>query len=158
MDAVISSLQQLPPLWIYTILFLSAVVENLVPPIPGDTVTLFGAYLVGIGYLDFSLVLFTTTAGSLAGFMGLYWVGSRYGRDFLYQRNFRFFPRAKMDQVDAWFGRWGLWIVLLNRFLSGARSVISIVCGMTRLPCVRVGLAALASFLAWHSRLLTAGF
>jgi len=158
MDAFISNLQQLPPLWIYTILFLSAVVENLVPPVPGDTVTLFGAYLVGIGYLDFSLVLLATTAGSLTGFMGLYWVGFRFGRDFLYGRNYRFFPRARMEQVDAWFVRWGLWIVLVNRFLSGARSVISIVCGMTRLPYIRVGLAALVSCLVWNALLLAAGF
>jgi len=133
-------------------------VENLVPPVPGDTVTLFGAYLVGIGYLDFSLVLLATTAGSLTGFMGLYWVGFRFGRDFLYQRNYRFFPRARMEQVDAWFVRWGLWIVLVNRFLSGARSVISIVCGMTRLPYLRVGLAALVSCMVWNALLLAAGF
>ena len=33
----------------YLLLAVSAFFENMVPPIPGDTVTVFGGYLVGRG-------------------------------------------------------------------------------------------------------------
>jgi len=53
-------------IYLYIFLFLSAVVENLFPPIPGDTITAFGAFLVGTGRLDFLLVYTSTTLGSVA--------------------------------------------------------------------------------------------
>ena len=43
---------------LYLILFASAVVENLFPPIPGDTITAFGAFLVGTGRLNYFMVYF----------------------------------------------------------------------------------------------------
>ena len=70
------------PLIAYCLLFLSAFVENIFPPIPGDTVVLFGAYLVGRGELSFVPVFLTTVAGSFIGFMAIYYLGLKKGRDF----------------------------------------------------------------------------
>jgi membrane protein DedA with SNARE-associated domain len=60
------------PVWAYTFLFVSALIENIFPPVPGDTVTIIGAYLVGVGALQFWGVFLSTTFGSISGFMGLY--------------------------------------------------------------------------------------
>jgi membrane protein DedA with SNARE-associated domain len=68
------SLSDLPDLLVYFLLALSAYVENLVPPIPGDTITAFGAFLVGTGRLDFFGVFLSTTLGSLLGFLTLFWL------------------------------------------------------------------------------------
>jgi len=46
---------------VYVALFLSAYIENIFPPIPGDTVTVIGAYFVGTGKLNFWGVYFSTS-------------------------------------------------------------------------------------------------
>ncbi|MBQ41251.1 MAG: DedA family protein, partial [Gemmatimonadetes bacterium] len=40
------------PLWAYAFLLISAFLENVIPPVPGDAVVVFSAYLVGRGVLD----------------------------------------------------------------------------------------------------------
>lgn len=146
------------PLALYLILFLSAYVENVLPPIPGDTVTIFGAYLVGIGRLDFALVLVVTTAGSLLGFMTLYAIGYRFGRDFFERKNYRLFPREKIIKTETWFRKYGSLVILGNRFLSGVRSVISISSGVARMPWTRVCALALISSTVWNALLISIGY
>ena len=158
MEQFFDSLLQLSPLALYLILFLSAYVENVLPPIPGDTVTIFGAYLVGIGRLDFALVLAATTAGSLFGFMTLYTIGYRFGREFFERKNYRFFPREKIVKTEAWFRKYGSVVILGNRFLSGIRSVISISSGVARMPWMRVGVFALISSTVWNAMLISIGY
>ena len=72
MEQFLFTLQSTDPILAYLVLFISAFVENVFPPIPGDSVTILGAYLVGTGILNFWGVYLATTAGSLAGFMSIY--------------------------------------------------------------------------------------
>lgn len=158
MEEQLNQLLALSPVVIYLILFVSSYFENVIPPIPGDTVTVFGAYLVGIKHLNFPAVLLLTTVGSFLGFMTLYAIGRRYGRDFFYSRDFRFFKRDKFQQVERWFGKYGYLLILANRFLSGIRSVISIFSGIAGLRPGRVAICALLSGAIWNLILITAGY
>jgi membrane protein DedA with SNARE-associated domain len=126
MDHFLDSLNSLPDFLIYFFLGLSAFVENVFPPIPGDTITAFGAFLVGTERLHFFGVYFSTTLGSLAGFMFLFWVGSLLGK------------------------RYGYFLVLLNRFFPGIRSVISIAGGISKLRAFKVVWLALISSCVWN--------
>jgi membrane protein DedA with SNARE-associated domain len=158
LDAITSYVASLSPAWFYTALAISAFLENIVPPIPGDTVTVFGAYVVGRTQQGFLGVLVSTTAGSTVGFMTLYMLGRWIPRDYFVRRDFRFLPASSFQAAEKWFHRHGYWIVLANRFLSGFRSVISIVCGIYRLPWPRVlGLSILACA-AWNLLLIYAGY
>lgn len=143
---------------IYFALFMSAVIENLFPPIPGDTITLFGAFMVGTGRLSYSLVYLCTTIGSVVGFMLLVLIGRLFKRDFFIEKNYRFFPAERIIQAEQWFGRWGYFVVLGNRFMPGIRSVISIVSGITRLNLLKVFVLALLSAAVWNFIWIHAGF
>ena len=158
LENLIQEAAALSPVWLYGALFLSSYVENVFPPIPGDTVTVFGAYLVGRTGLHFLGVFVSTTLGSLAGFMTLYALGRRVDADFFVRKNYRYFPASTYLKARAWFERHGLWLVVLNRFLSGIRSSISIVAGVYRLPVLRVAVLALASCAAWNGLLIYAGY
>ena len=48
-----------PPGWIYFFLFLGVFMENITPPIPGDMLIVFGAYLAGIGIIGLWPAYFT---------------------------------------------------------------------------------------------------
>ena len=158
LESITSYVASLSPVWFYAVLALSAFVENVVPPIPGDTVTVFAAYVVGRTQQGFLGVLISTTLGSAAGFMTLYALGRWIPEDYFVRRNFRFLPASSFLAAENWFQRHGYWIVLANRFLSGIRSVISIVCGLYRLPWPRVFVLALVGCAAWNLLLIYAGY
>jgi membrane protein DedA with SNARE-associated domain len=149
---------QINPFTAYVFLFLSAYVENVVPPIPGDAVIVLGAYLVSNKQLDFIGVYLATTFGSLAGFVTMYYIGRKFGRSFIYHPSrSKLFKEKYIKRVEIWFGKWGYWVILANRFLAGSRSVISLFSGLFHLNAGLVVLLALVSALIWNALLITGG-
>jgi membrane protein DedA with SNARE-associated domain len=147
------------PLMAYLVFLLSAYAENVLPPVPGDTVVVLGAYLVSTGQLDFWGVYLATTFGSEIGFLTMYLIGRRYGRSFIYNKKYgaRMFKEEHIRKVEKWFSRWGYWVIFANRFLSGTRSVISLFAGSFHLHPVPVILLSTLSALIWNALLLIAG-
>ncbi|MBW2616316.1 MAG: DedA family protein [Deltaproteobacteria bacterium] len=150
LDRFLDLLNSLPDFLIYFLLGLSAFVENVFPPIPGDTITAFGAFLVGTERLHFFGVYLSTTLGSLLGFMFLFWVGGLLGRRFFVDRDLWFFKARDIMRAENWFRKYGYLLILLNRFFPGIRSVISISGGISRLRTFRVALLALISCAVWN--------
>ena len=157
-DSFLQFIKGIDSAYLYPALFVSAVLENLIPPIPGDTVTLFGAYLVGIGQLHFPGVFAATALGNFTGFMLLFFLGRFLEKEFFLNRNFRYFPKENLLKAEQWFQRFGYMVILFNRFLSGARSVISIFAGISELKTGRVALYCLISCLVWNGMLVYAGY
>ncbi|MBW1734059.1 MAG: DedA family protein [Deltaproteobacteria bacterium] len=126
LDGFLNLINSLPDTLLYLLLGLSAFVENVFPPIPGDTITAFGAFLVATRRLSFFGVYLTTTLGSLIGFMFLFWVGHLLGRRFFIEKDYRFFKARDIMRAEEWFRKYGYFLIFLNRFFPGIRSVISI--------------------------------
>lgn len=143
--------------WIYTFLFFGSYVENLLPPVPGDTVVVFGAYLVGIGTLRFDLALLTTTLGSIAGFMTMYGIGVIFGRKIVDSARWSFFSSREFEKIESWFEKYGYKIVAANRFFSGARALVSLFAGVAKLNIKKVFTLALVSCILWNTILVYAG-
>ena len=158
LDALILYFEHLSPGWLYFALFLSSYIENIVPPVPGDTVLVFAAYLVGRSQRHLLGVFVSTTVGSAAGFMTYYALGRWVGQDYFLKKNFRFLPAQSIIKAGNWFRRYGYWILLANRFLSGIRSVISIVAGIYMLPWLWVLALALVSCGVWNGVLIWIGY
>lgn len=155
-----------PPPLAYGGLALSAFLENVVPPVPGDLVVVISAYLAGRGALHWLPVYLATCLGGTAGFLVMFAIGRHQGRAFLEARTRRGRPRRgrlrvfssrRLDRAEAWLQRWGIWLVIANRFLSGVRSVIALAAGVGRMGWLPVTAAGLASMLAWNGLLLWAG-
>ncbi len=142
----------------YVGLALLLVAENLFPPIPSEVVLPLAGFLVGRGDLAFWAALLFSTFGSVAGALILYSLG-RYGGRKLVLRYGRFLrvDEESLDRADAWFRRYGDWVVLFARLVPFARSVVSIPAGTMNMPVVRfVALTALGSC-AWNALLIGAG-
>lgn len=158
LDRFLAFLDSLPDAFLYLLLGVSAFVENVFPPIPGDTITAFGAFLVGTERLSFMGVYVATLAGSLAGFMSLFWVGRLLGRRFFMERDCRFFRAHDIRRAEKWFEKYGYPLVLLNRFFPGIRSVISIAGGISHLKAPTVGVLALISAGVWNLIWIVIGY
>lgn len=157
MDSFFHTLEQTNPMLAYLALFLSSYVENIFPPIPGDTVTVMGAFLTGRGLLNYWGVFISTTLGSVLGFMTLFALAYWVEKSWIEKHQPRWISTAKIDKVELWFRKYGLWVVLLNRFLSGVRSVISLVAGFSRLSIWKVFLLSLVSCVVWNGILIYLG-
>jgi len=149
-ERFLNELRSLPDVLIYVFLGLSAFVENLVPPIPGDTITAFGAFLVGVGRLSFVGVYISTTVGSLLGFLCLFWVGGLLGRHFFIERDFRFLRAKDIIKAEEWFSRYGYLLILFNRFMPGIRSAVALAAGISRFRTIPVLILSLLSCAAWN--------
>ncbi|PAU94063.1 DedA family protein [Aliifodinibius salipaludis] len=152
----------LPPLSIYLVFFMVAYVENIVPPIPGDVLVAFGGYLAAESVIGLVPILLLTTIASVIGFMSMYWIGSRWGRLIQQKKKqfwlLRFIPLKYINKVRSWMQRWGMGVILANRFLAGTRSVISLTAGLSHTHISGTIIYSTISSLLWNGILLGFGW
>lgn len=143
----------------YPGLFAAMVAENLFPPIPSELVLPLAGFESFEGNLVFVWAVLAATAGSVAGALILYAIGLYGGRPVVYRygRILRV-SASDLDRADAWFDRWGTWVVLGARVVPIARSLVSIPAGMSEMHVGRfIALTTLGS-LAWNLILVGAGY
>lgn len=155
---IVNWMSELSPLWAYAVILGIAYGENLIPPVPGDMVVVFGGVLVGRGVLSYPVVVFLATVGGAAGFMTVYALGYRLGETVLAPDRFTWLPQRQVDRAQRWVQRWGYGVVLANRFLSGARSVISLTVGMAHMDPWKTTAAATVSAAVWTALITYAGY
>lgn len=143
---------------VYALVFAIAYIENVFPPSPSDTIIVFGGSLVGIGHAGFIETLLAATLGSTLGFMTMYKIGDWFGAKILEQGKVKFIPASSVQTVEEWFRKYGYWLIIGNRFLSGTRAVVSFFAGMSKLNLARTTALCFVSALAWNALLVTAGF
>ena len=157
MEPFIHSLELLSPLLIYCLLFAISYIENVFPPSPSDVLVVFGGYLVGLGTIDFTIALVVTTSGSITGFLTMYKVGDWFGESIIEKRKLTFLSLESIHIVEDWFRRYGYWIIVANRFLSGTRAVVSFFAGLSKLKVLRTTLLCGTSALIWNWMMIYAG-
>jgi len=150
-------LNEQPPAWIYLFLFLGAFMENVVPPIPGDTLIVFGAYLAGVGIIQVWPAYMVMWVGSALGCLVVYGLAFWKGRAFFLKFQFRFATEEHLDSAEAWFTRYGDKIVILNRFLPTVRAFVGIVAGISRMNPLRMTLYVVVGTFLWNSLLVYFG-
>ena len=156
-DGFLTYLNSQPPGWIYFFLFLGAFMENMVPPIPGDTLIVFGAYLAGIGVIDVWPAYAAMFVGSASGCLLVYWIAYIKGRDFFVQLEARYLEESKIKVVETWFANYGVRIVIFNRFLPTVRAFVGIVCGIIRMNPAKMVIYVVTSTVLWNSLLVYFG-
>ena len=151
------------PLWsVYLIFFLIAYTENVIPPIPGDVLVAFAGYLAAEGVLRFDVLLIGSTVASVAGFMSMHAIGSRWGDGINEKKQFhwmfKYISFTYADRARRWMNRWGIRVILANRFLAGTRSVIALMSGISHVPVRTAVWSSAVSALLWNALLLGAGW
>ena len=148
----------LPAVWAYATLLVIAYGENVVPPIPGDMVVVFGGYLAGVGQLNLAWVIVLSTFGGALGFMTMYAVGRRLGTAVMDPERFQWLPQEGFEKAQRWIDRYGFGVVAANRFLSGARSVISLTVGIAQMSAWKAAVWSTFSAVVWTALISYAGY
>lgn len=137
----------------------TAGLEYVVPPVPGDTVAVAGGVLVARDILPASLVLAVVTLGSVLGALGAYCIGAlATTRPALRRLLARFVTESAFQRASATYQRWGRLLILLNRFFPGVRTSFLFAAGLFGLPLRDVAILATISAVLWNSMLIAAGF
>ncbi|MEJ2505872.1 MAG: DedA family protein [Ignavibacteriaceae bacterium] len=156
-ESILNNISHLTPFWIYVTLFFFSFIENVFPPSPSDLVILIGGTLVSTGVIHFIPTLLLATIGSVLGFMTLFYFGSTVDKKLVHSGKYRYIPVDAIEKVEQWFKKYGYWIILVNRFLPGTRSVISFFAGMSRLNVKRTIILATISSFVWNAIILYLG-
>jgi membrane protein DedA with SNARE-associated domain len=157
MNFIINWIENSHEIWLYIAVFISAFAENIFTPIPGDTVTVFAAYLVGSGKISPIEVFIASTSGGIAGFMALYYFGRYLQRRGEQNGKLASVQMDKIRKVELSFQRWGYLTVLFNRFLYGIRFAVAIFAGMSKLDLRKTFSYALIGTAAWNILLIYLG-
>jgi len=157
-EDILTNISNLNPFWIYVVLFLFSYAENVFPPSPSDLVVLIGGSLVSKSAINFLPTLFLTTAGSVFGFMTLFYIGSLLDKKVLRAGKIKFISLEALDKAERWFLKYGYLIILANRYLPGTRSVISFFAGVSELKVKKTILLAAISAITWNTIIIYLGF
>jgi len=151
-------IEKINPIYIYLILFGMAFLENIFPPLPGDTFTIIGGYLAAAGKLGLLLTLTSVTIGTMLSVMVVYCFGYCRGREYFSRKRFWFFNAGDIRRVQSWFGRYGFWTVLVSRFVVGGRVAIAVSAGMSKYPAVQMTVFSLISTVLFHGTLIALAY
>jgi membrane protein DedA with SNARE-associated domain len=118
--------------WAYAVVFLLALLDAVLPVVPGETAVITAGVVAAGGRLSVPLIVVSATAGAVAGDNTAYLVGRRFGPAV----TGRFFGGEKARRRLSWAGRQlsqrGGQLILAGRFIPGGRTVVTLSAGMLR--------------------------
>ena len=134
METIVDFLINTPlPVYIIILFAIAAtLIENLFPPAPGDFMVIFLGSLIGLGKIDFVSLMIATTIGSTLGFTVMFLLGRFFGHKVIDSNRLKFLNEESLRKPRHWFHKYGYIIIVLNRFLTGTRAVISFLAGISK--------------------------
>lgn len=141
----------------YILLFFVGFLENVFPPIPGDTVIVLSLLLIEKGWLNFWIVLICVSVGGTLGFYLVFYLAFRWGKAWVLRQKWLHLNIERLEKADRWFERRGKWLVLGHRFFSGFRSTIALVAGLSSIEIWKMAILSFLGVTLWNTMLLTVG-
>ena len=140
------------------VLFLATLVEYVFPPFPGDLLVVLGAWYAVQGALSWPATFASVTAGALAGAWIDYHIGAALGR----RLDRRLATKSalsseRLARFEESYRRWGVLLLLTNRFFPGIRAFVFLAAGASGIPLRKVLLFGGLSSALWNVLLLTVG-
>ncbi len=157
LESAIDFIQHLSPIGILLFACFITFTENIFPPSPSDLLLVFCGTLVGMGTIDFIPLTLMATLGSTIGFAVMYWLGLKFETNAVEKKKLKFIPEEALLKVEGWFQKWGYWLIIANRFMSGTRAVISFFAGMSKLNFLKTLSLSAVSALLWNGILVFLG-
>jgi membrane protein DedA with SNARE-associated domain len=135
--------------------------ESGVPlPLPGDVIVMYmGHQLASAPVSAWVPVWAGMVTAQVLGAINLFLLSRRLGRDFPNTRLGRFLhvDERRMQRAEAWFQKWGPWVLVFGRHVPGLRIVLTVAAGVSRLGLVPFVASVAVSSAAWVAFFLFLG-
>ncbi len=153
MTTVIDWLTALPPAVLAVALALLAFVENLVPPIPADTLIAIMTFVAAAADQPIAGLIAAVIVGSAGGGLTTFWLGRRYGADGLMTLMRRRGLVAQEERLERAYARYGMLALFFGRFVPGLRSIVPVFAGALQLPAIASTAVITAASTLWYTAL-----
>ena len=147
---------------LYEGIFLAALVETIVPPIPTLAVFPTAGFLAsqqGISLAGVIPMIILGACGATIGTSSIYLVALKLGRAVLlrYLKHFRI-SEKKLERVEEWFEKYGDKAVFLGRMVPVMREMISVPAGLLQMRIPKFVLYTFGGSLIWAAGTILAGY
>lgn len=125
----------------YAAIFGCICLENFGLPLPGQALLIAASLLASRGQFHIALVAITAWVAAIAGSSMGFAIG-RYGGRRVLDRYGTYvgLPPKRLAWIDAFFARYGGWVLVIGRFLEGLRQINSILAGAGKMTWARFAL------------------
>lgn len=138
----------------YAGIIIAMAIESALIPLPSEIIMPFSGYLVSTGRFDLVLVGISGAVGNLIGSLIAYGLGY-WGHERIVRKYIRKWGKwilvteNELDQAEKLLHRYKDWVVVGSRLLPGVRTIISLPCGIAKLPLLRFSLLTFIGSFAW---------
>jgi membrane protein DedA with SNARE-associated domain len=147
------------PAWaLYTVLGITAAIENVVPPFPSDVLIAFGSFVAAQGNKSMVGVFLSVWFGNVTTAMVLYVLGRRYGAERLERRLAGKHAASADARLRSLLGKYGLPAIFVSRFVPGVRSIVPPFAGALRLPPRWTALMIAMASAIWYGLITVIAF
>jgi membrane protein DedA with SNARE-associated domain len=157
-QSLLDWLVTLSPATLYTVLALTAALENIFPPFPSDVVVAFGSFIAAQGPGTALGVFLTTWIGNVGGAMLVYALGRRYGAERLERRLAGKRAESRNARIRAMFRKYGMPAVFVSRFVPGVRALVPAIAGALRLPVALTLIMIACASAIWYGLITLVAF
>lgn len=156
-------ISELPTVALVLFTVFSNFLENVFPPWPGDTVTVFLGFIASQASSLFltSILFIANLIGNWIGAFTMFFFGQRILGVLSRSRLILFSSlndTKKLDSVKSWFAKRSFFVVMVSRFSAGLRFFVAIVAGMSKMPVSLFFLSYTLGVLVWSGILFFSGF
>lgn len=157
MDAMMGWLSSLPLEVLYAFIFLASLIEGLIPLMPGDVAAALLAFLAARSGGQLTPTITMVTAGSVLGAVAMWWIGRRFGAEWVAHRIGKLGfgggeaqLEAAEHRVEDAYKQYGWVALFVSRFLPGIRAVVPAAAGALRIPFWEVTLIFTVASGIWY--------
>jgi membrane protein DedA with SNARE-associated domain len=142
----------------FGVFFLMAL-ESMIAPIPSELVMPFAGFLAADGRFSFTMVVVSSSLGSIVGSLISYYMG-KYGGNPLVIKfgKYLFLDVSDLKKTEAWFARRGEKTIFISRFIPVVRHLISIPAGIGKMNLPRFCIYTVIGATLWNTFLAYLGY
>ncbi len=147
---------------LYEGIFLAALLETIIPPIPTLAVFPTAGFLAsqqGISIIGVIPMILLGAIGATIGTSAIYLIALKLGRVMLLRYlKFVRISESKLERVEIWFEKYGDKAVFLGRIVPVMREMISIPAGLLKMKILKFVIYTFAGSFIWSAITILAGY
>ncbi len=158
-------LSSLPLEALYAFIFLASLLEGIVPLMPGDVAAALLAFLGARAGGRLAPTILMVTAGSVLGGLVMWWIGRRFGAEWVAHRIGKLGfggGEAKVEEaehrVEDAYRQYGWVALFVSRFVPGVRAIVPAAAGALRIPFWEVTLIFSVASGLWYGAICWIAF
>ena len=161
-EVLVQWISELLSEYLYLGVFLAALIETIIPPIPTMAVFPTAGFIAsqnGLGIIETVLLGIVGGLGASIGSTVIYLIALKLGRTALlkYLKKVKV-SEKKMDRVEKWFERYGDKAVLFGRMVPVFREMISIPAGLLKMNIKKFLIYTILGSCGWGVTMVMVGY